>query len=244
VHGYKVSMRDQLLSADFVYLSAAINAKLDNLLESWIAEREANQESNRLTQDGSPRERILGQLREQEEAVDNIFGVRRKRPKRQISAREQAEAERKAEEARARSASRRKRKKKKRLSFDYAFDAQMVKLIVATVVALGAIGFVLTQVGAVEVGTPPETLVGKQIAEVSPLLIRGILRGPEGKRQFDGLVHPTRWKKLDQRERADAAALIAKRLAARGVKTGMIKHRRGVAIQIEDGVAIFVESAP
>ncbi|MGD8858569.1 MAG: hypothetical protein PVI30_01060 [Myxococcales bacterium] len=244
VHGYKVSMRDQLLNADFVYLSAAINAKLDNLLEHWIGEREASHESNRLTQEGSPREQIMGQLREQEQAVDNIFGVKRQRPKRKVSAREKAETERRAAEGQAKAARRRKHKKKKLPRINIAFDAQLAKLIVATLLAVGAIGFVLTQTGAIEVSTPPKTLVGKQVHEISPMLVRGILRGPEGDRNIEALIHPDKWAKLNQREREDTSAYIAEQLAKRGVKSGKVTDGNGVVIQFEDGIAIFVESAP
>jgi hypothetical protein len=75
VHGYKVSMREHLLSPDFVYLSVAINAGLHNRVEEWIATAEHMHKSNQLTQ-GSPREQLARRLRDEEAAVGRIFGVK------------------------------------------------------------------------------------------------------------------------------------------------------------------------
>ena len=76
VHGYKVTMRELLLSPDFVYLSVAVNAGLHNRVEEWVAAMERVHKSNQLMQDGSPREHLARRLRDQEAAVADIFGVK------------------------------------------------------------------------------------------------------------------------------------------------------------------------
>jgi len=76
VHGYKVTMREQLLSPDFVYLSVAINTGLHNRVEEWIASMERVHNSSQLTQQGPAREQIAKRLRDEEAAVGRIFGVK------------------------------------------------------------------------------------------------------------------------------------------------------------------------
>jgi hypothetical protein len=76
VHGYKVTMRELLLSPDFVYLSVAINTGLHNRVEEWVAAMERVHKANQLTQDGSPREHLARRLRDEEAAVGRIFGVK------------------------------------------------------------------------------------------------------------------------------------------------------------------------
>jgi hypothetical protein len=76
VHGYKVSMRELILSPDFVYLSVAINVRLHNCVEKWIAAMERVHKSNQLTQDRSPRDQMTRRLRQAEDAVGSIFNVK------------------------------------------------------------------------------------------------------------------------------------------------------------------------
>jgi hypothetical protein len=78
VHGYKVSMREQLLSPNFVYLSVAINAQLHNQMEQWIASMERVHNTNQLKQESSPRERLTRRLRQADEAVSSIFNVKQR----------------------------------------------------------------------------------------------------------------------------------------------------------------------
>jgi hypothetical protein len=75
VLGYKVSMREQLMSPEFLYLSVAFNARLTNQIETWLSQESA---SVRVSADGSARDRLMRRLRDQQDEVDFTFGVRRR----------------------------------------------------------------------------------------------------------------------------------------------------------------------
>ncbi|MDD9939152.1 MAG: hypothetical protein OXT09_36530 [Myxococcales bacterium] len=233
VHGYKVSMRDQLLNADFLYLSAAINAKLHNLLETWIAEREEMHQANRLTREGSPREQIMGLLREQEETVDNIFGVKRQRPDRATGTKRE-----KGEDGKTKK--RKKKKKKAKKSLNIALDRTFAKVTILAAVILGVAGFLLVETEAVG-GPSLETVPTATLKKHSDIVLRAKIQNPGESGHVFLTLHNGKWKALGPRERSQAADDLLKIVKELGLKSGAAGVRESKPqVIISDGVVTNV----
>ena len=236
-HGYKVSMREQLLSAEFVYLSVTLNARLHNRLEEWIAARERLHDANQLTSDGAPRAQIMRKLRAQEEEVDASFGVKRLSP--------QAQRAEMGRESRSPQRAQERARESKRTSMQASStssDRSWIVYVVATLVALAAGGYVLVRTGMV--GAPEVVALDRgELARLSPQLVRGMLLGSGKDRKLRGWVQPKRWNALDRVDRQRAAEQLAKRLSDEGVSDAevMLLSPQLPIIEIDDGVILRVE---
>jgi hypothetical protein len=240
VHGYKVSMRDQLTSADFLYLSALLSARLHNRLEEWIAAKEKDRKANQLTQEGSPRERIMGLLREQEETVQSIFGaetaapakdapVKRAAPKKQAK---QASADRKKEEE--------KWKKRKAALAAKNEPPSVTKVAVLVGIIVVSALIVLRSTGNLTIQTRFLVEPAK-LRSFSPLLVRGFLE--DDGRTFYGDVKLGSWQGMDDQQRTAAAQELASKLAAAGVERAEIKAFHDTAIRIDAHLVSSVQQA-
>lgn len=244
VHGYRVSVRDQLLNPDFLYLSAALNADIENVLNGWIAELEKLHKANQLTREGSPRERIMALLHEQEEAVDNIFGVRRRRPPEvqsiAVAKAEEAQRRRQAEKRQQRRA-RRKARTQRRLLPDLGFDSQTLGFAALVLVILGAGAYIAWSTGAV--GAPTiEYIEDDHLASVSPVLARGLFKGEASEKTLEGAVLDKVWEELSPTDKQEAAERLGRLLAKRDVREARVTrvYDGTPVITIRDGLVVYV----
>jgi hypothetical protein len=236
-HGYKVTMRDQLLVPEFLYFSVVLNATIHNQLESWTSDLERLHSSHQLRPEGSPRERIMHELRTQEEAVENALGVKRRAPV--IAARQnaaEAESDQSAP-AKPKPKKREKKEKKKKKGdpwIEIVWDRNMITAVVSLVVILGVTGYLLTHTGAI--GKPAvHAMSGGELGQVSAILARGWILGSGEDRRLNGSIFANRWEPLDGRRRREEAEQIAAALAAQGIKSAEIKQGSTVVIRITDG---------
>ena len=236
-HGYKVSMREQLLSPEFVYLSVALNVQLHNRLEEWIKEREGLHDSNQLTSEGTPREQIMRRVRAQEDEVDASFGVRR----RSLSRLEAVRPESQRPKLQPLVESKRPLKARG-VGFAFAFDRSLVTLVIAAVVILGAGGSLMFSsglVGKIEV----VALDGKALARLSPVLIRGMYVGKGEARKLKGWALAKRWEQIEPRKRREAADQLAKTLSVENVRDAEVRllSNQKPVIEIVRGTVTLVQ---
>lgn len=239
VHGYKVSMRDQLLAPEFVYLSVLINAAVHNRLEAWIADHERLYRGNQLTSEGSPREQIMRRVREAEDAVDDLFSVKRRGPV-------QARAGEPAKPAPAPAKKKGKEKKQKKLrgllpELDIVVDRQL-KMLIGSLVVIVATGITIAfQTGAIG-KQELRALEDGEIAGISPLLASAWIAGSGDTSRLDAIIRDTDWQALDARKRTVEAERISKLLMSRQVPYAEIVDRDGgKVISIEKGFVSYVK---
>jgi hypothetical protein len=231
VHGYKVSSRDQLLSPEFVYLSVLINVAVHNRLETWIGSMARLYDSHQLTSEGAPREHVMRRLRDQEEAIDDSFGVKRRTP---------LQARRSEPPKPVAPAKRTKPKKKAQQRFEIVFDRQFTMLALSVLVTLSSGIYLAFKTGAVG-EEAMQALNADQLAQISPVLARGWILGSGTSRHFDGSVVRARWTALDARRRMDQAEHVTKVLHGKGIKNAKIAGPEGRVIEIHDGLVSFVQ---
>lgn len=237
-HGYKVSMREQLLSPEFLYLSVSLNVTLYNKLEEWIAERERLHDSNQLTSDGTPRQQIMSRLHAQEAEVDASFGVRR----RSVGRLEAVRPESHRPQVEALVESQRPAKLSRGLSFGFAVDRSFIALIVAALVVIGAgtsLLFTTGVVGKVQV----KALDGKALDHLSPLLVRGVYLGKAETRKLKAWTTAKRWEAIEPRKRSEAADQLAKTLSVENVPNAdvLLLSNQQPVITIERGTVTLVQ---
>jgi hypothetical protein len=232
-HGYKVTMRDQLLVPEFLYFSVVLNATVHNRLEAWISDLERLHSSNQLRQEGSAREQIMRGLRAQEEAVESALGVKRRPPA--MAARPELAKSDAGENASEKPRPKKKEKKKKaRARIEIVWDRNMITAVVSLVVILGVTGFLLNHTGVV--GKPAvHAMTTGELKQVSSLLARGWIRGSGDERRLNGSIFANGWERLEARRRREEADRIASVLGAQGIKNAEITQGSTVIIRISDG---------
>ena len=236
VHGYKVSMRDQLLLPEFAYLSVLVDAQVHNRLEGWIADRERLHRGNQLTAEGSPREQIMRRVRDAEDAVDDLFSVKRR-------AQTQTRTEAAKPAAPAKKNSKEKSSSRRRFlpEIDIVVDRQLVLLAGSLLVIAVAATYIAFQVGAV--GVPEVRVVqAEEAAQLSSLLARCWIRGSGSSSLLDATIRESAWHALDGRRRQQEAEHLAKALASRKIPSAVVKDNRGgKVITVEKGFATYVQ---
>jgi hypothetical protein len=237
-HGYKVSMREQLLSPEFLYLSVSLNVTLYNKLEEWIAERERLHDSNQLTSDGTPRQQIMGRLHAQEAEVDASFGVRRKSSGRIEAVRPESHRPR----VEALIESQRAPKGGGGFTFGFALDRSFIALIVAVLVVIGAGTSLLFTTGLVG-KVPVKALDVKALQHLSPLLVRGAYVGKGDDRKLKAFTLTKRWEAIEPRKRSEAADELAKTLSLENVHDAdvLLLSNQQPVITIERGTVTLVQ---
>jgi hypothetical protein len=231
-------MREQLLSAEFLYLSVSLNVTLYNKLEAWIAESERLHDSNQLTSDGTPRQQIMGRLRAQEAEVDASFGVRRRSVGRLEAVRPESHRPRIEALVESKPAP----KISSGLSVGVALDRSFIALLVAVVVAIGAgtsLLFTTGVVGKVQV----KALDGKALEHLSPLLVRGVYLGKGEARKLRAWTIAKRWAAIEPRKRSEAADQLAKTLSLENVPDAqvLLLSNQKPVITIERGTVTLVQ---
>jgi hypothetical protein len=235
-HGYKVTMRDQLLVPEFLYFSVVLNATVHNRLEAWISDLERLHNSNQLRQEGSAREQIMRGLRAQEEAVESALGVKRRPP---VATARPEPATSDADESAPAKPKPKKKEKKAQARVEIAWDRNMITAVVSLVVILGVTGFLLNHTGVV--GKPVvHAMTTGELQQVSPLLARGWIRGSGDERRLSASIFGHGWELLEARRRREEADRIASVLAAQGIKSAEITQGSTVVIRITDGYAAEV----
>jgi hypothetical protein len=230
VHGYKVSMRDQMSSPEFVYLSVLINSEIQNRLETWATDLERLHDSNQLISEGSPRDQLLRRFREQQEAVDDIFGGKQRAP---------AQAKQPIDPPKTpikKAKPKREEKRRSRLEW----NRQLVLLVTSTVLILASGGYIAWQTGVVG-GEEVRALEPAELERLSSVLGPGWIKGSGAHRRFEGSIVRRRWLPLDSRRRMDQAVQMAKVLAGLGIKNARVTMTGGIAIEIRDGLVSYVE---
>lgn len=235
VHGYKVSMREQLLCPDFVYVSVAINAQLENCIEQWVHSVERLHNANQLTQEGSPREQIQRRLRQEEDAVANIFGAKA-RP-----APAQGRVEPRRKEGDAKKPAKPKKKKKSRKAIAFNFDWRMARAALMLLVILGAGTYLAFETGVVTTAQR-SGIESDKLKAISPLIVRAVVNGSGSNRAFEGLVRRPAWRRLQPDQRRAAADEIAQGLSQLGIKKGRIVAGKTKVIEIEQGLVSYVQA--
>jgi hypothetical protein len=239
VHGYKVSMREQLLSPSFVYLSVAINARLHNRMEQWIASMERVHNTNQLTQEGSPREQLTRRLREADDAVNSIFNVKLRTapaPVARIDSKAPPQELKKTPS---------KRVPKKAAKLGIGMNRRLLALLVMLAIILGSGGYLAYRTGLVTLEERRD-VPAKQLKQISPLIFRSFVTGAGKDQRFEGVMNRPVWRKMSPTERREEADRIAGALRKMGIDKGVVFAGNTKVIEINDGLVVnaLYEGAP
>lgn len=256
VHGYKISMRDQATSPEFLYLSIALDVEIHNRIEAWIAGIEGSQKANQLSQGGSPREVVLAKLRAQEQAVQAVFsGYRhpKERATQSLGAKpptpdaKDAKDTAKKDAAKREAAKREATQKKARKAMSGADALREVMrqqtLRLATVVGLALVagGSLLLSTGVVEVSTSSDRMITEaERTTLSPVIEYAAL--VDGGKSLRGRVLERAWQPLNAREREHAAEQLRKNMATLGISHAELLAYKTPAIRIENGIITLIDT--
>ena len=219
VHGYKVSMHDQITHPEFLYLCVAVNVEIHNRLLSWSAKAGTDGKRGAATTGLPQLSELLGQLRAQEQQVQGVFANFRK----PVSSGAPAQSGHKGKNKR-----------------------QKVKDTPALLPAVGAALFLLTTLaanlyvlGVIHFSNPPKLLSQTEAQALSPLLVRASL-DPSHK-QLSGMLSRKDWLRMAPRERRAKAEELAVKLKSQGVTQAELFAYRTRAIQIDFGSVVYVD---
>jgi hypothetical protein len=244
-HGYKVSMRDQLLHPDFLYLSVEFSAAVENRLEEWIGQFDAAHVPGQLAPVSETREGIRRLLEEQERAVDQIFGAmqtapgktgpagtdapeRRPPPRRTTP---EPKTETLAETIAA------------RLPVHVEMSRETAVFAGLAAVILVVFGWVLSTTGAVTISEETWTpLTTPELQAYCPILISGYLVTDGSDRKLDASVSDQVWAKLAANARMEAANTLARSLRNASIPEANVRtHRARVpVVEIKGGNVLRV----
>lgn len=233
VHGYKVSMREQLLSPNFVYLSVAINTRLHNRIEQWIGSMERMYNANQLKQEGTPREQLTRRLREADDAVASIFNVK----PRGVPAPVTSLVPRVDSKAPGIESKRPKAKAAKKKARGTGFDGRLIQLLIVLAVILGSGGYLALQMGLVKLDERHD-LPAAQLKQLSPRIFRSFVTGQGKSQRFEGVMNRPDWRKLSPTERREEAERIASGLRRLGIHKGVVLAGNTKVIEINDGLVV------
>jgi hypothetical protein len=230
LHGYKISMRDQITCPEFLYLCTAIQVELHNRMLAW----------SRL---GAPSAGALrSQLEAQQRAAEEVF-TNFRRP-RSATAGKSSPRPAPAKEAMPQPVPARRKKRKKRADSaeDDATDyGPWIKVAgLALVIAICGT-WVFYDLGMFSIGTPPTTVSSTDLQQLSPLLIRATF-APRT-HQLEGLIQRPAWSRLSKQERRALAAELAAKLKAKNIPNAKIFAYTSTVITIEFSTVVFVDEA-
>jgi hypothetical protein len=230
VHGYKISMRDQITCPEFLYLSAAMHVELHNRLLAW-------------SRSGTPSANSLrAQLQSQQRAAEEVFSNFR-RPRSTPAAKSSPRpAPAPANEALPRPArARAKKRKPAEKNAERAVIGSWIKLAGLVLAIVLSSASLLYSAGAFQIGTPPVQLTGPQLQRLSPLLLRATIF--RGQHRLDGLVSRPAWHRLSKQERRAVAAELAAQLKRQNIPNARILGYKSPVIQIEFSTVVFVDES-
>jgi hypothetical protein len=234
LHGYKISMRDQITCPEFLYLSAALQVELHNRMLDWC-------------RSGSPTWQALQrELAQQQTAAEDVFG-NFKRPRSTPAAKASPPPQQPSKDAQPQPqpVPARRKRKRKRVSDSAQLAPErrkaMLKMAAASVVIVLSLAFSLHSAGILEFSSPPAVLTTQQLENISPLLVRGILN--EHTKKLDGLVARAVWVRLSKAERRAAAADLATKLKQMGISNANVLAYKTPVIQIEFDTVVFLDES-
>ena len=245
VHGYKVSMREHLLSPEVVYRTALFEARLHNHLERWIAERA------REAQDGEPieasalRMQLRASLRAERDDVDQSLGAKAK-PRTSLSplpapmpgvALRQTQPGRKRAAAAAQATQTLVRRRRMRVALDRGLLIALSTLLVVSV------AFVVVRQTGMASEASIRKLTREEMPALSPLLVLGDVRTLDDDQSLHGWISGTRWRALDPVQRRDAAEELAQKLLAAKIQSADLFDNATRVIVIRNGMLISAAGA-
>jgi len=238
VHGYKVSMREQLLSPSFVYLSVAINTRLHNRMEQWIASMERVHNTNQLKQEGSPRERLTRRLRDADDAVSSIFNVK---PRTAPALVARVDSKAPSPELKKTPSKRAPKKAKSGVGM----DRRVIQLLFLLTIMLGSGGYLAYRTGFIKLEERRD-VPAKQLKQISPLVFRSFVTGTGKAQRFEGVMNRPVWRKMTPTERREEAERIAVALRKMGINKAVVLAGNTKVIEINDGLVVnaLYEGAP
>ncbi|HET6334285.1 MAG TPA: hypothetical protein VFG30_13775 [Polyangiales bacterium] len=226
LHGYKISMRDQITCPEFLYLCAAVHVELHNRLLAW-------------SRSGTPSAASLdAQLQTQQRAAEEVFSSFR-RPRSTPAAKSSPRPAPSKEALPQPAASRRKKRKRAAKSVEKPSVGVWLKLAGLSLVIVLSTTWLLYTTGVFQVGTPPAALSSPQLLHLSPLLLRATLSPRQ--HQLDGLVSRPAWQRLSKHERRAAAADLAAKLKQKNIPNARIVAYKAPVITIEFSTVVFVD---
>lgn len=236
LHGYKISMRDQVTCPEFLYLSAALHVELHNRMLAWASS-------------GNPSWQTLRQqLQAQQSAAEDVFANFRKprsTPAAKASPRP-APAPAAAKEAQPQPvpAARKKKKRKaavKETGLDATQRAAWLKVGALALVIVLSGSALLFQSGAVEIGTPLVVLDEAKLHEFSPLLVRGTI--DRRQHRLTAWLSRSDWSRLSKQQRQAAAAELSAQLKEKGLQHAQVLAYKSPVMQIEFLTVVNVDEA-
>lgn len=255
LHGYKISMRDQIASPEFLYLCAALDAEIYNRLVAW-------------SQAGTPSLQALeSKLQAQKRAAEEVFSNFR-RPKGALvpaqpspqpppqgtlprdrdkpATRERLgsrakDKERAAPEGPPAKPQRRAQRRSKSGAVPESSARSAWKLAALLVVIVASLGSVTLTSGLLQLSPPPTVLTQQQLERLSPLLVSGTLLD-QGKR-LEGMVARPQWSRLSRAQRRERAYELAANLKAMGVHDAQIRAHRQPVVVIEYDTVVQIDGS-
>jgi hypothetical protein len=230
LHGYKISMRDQVTCPEFLYLSAALHVELHNRLIAWSRAS------------GPALAALRSQLQGQQRSAEDVFTNFRRPRSSQPSAAASSPRPAPAKEALPQPVPpRRKKRKPPPPTSDKPNTMIWVKLAVLALVIVISGASTLYTSGMIQVGTRPTLLSSAQLQTLSPLLLRATVSEPH--HRLDGLVSRPAWKALEKRERRALAADLATKLKQMNIPNAQIMGYKSPLIQIEYSTVVYVDES-
>jgi hypothetical protein len=231
LHGYKISMRDQITCPEFLYLCAALQVELHNRMLDWCSS-------------GTPTWQALQQeLAQQRTSAEEVFG-NFKRP-RSTPAAKSSPRPQPSKDAMPQAVPQRRKRKRKRRSDPAQGDPErrkvIAKLVVASLVIVLSAASALHSAGVVQIGTPPSVLTTQQLQELSPLLVRATVN--QRSKTLEGLISRPAWLRMTKTERQAAATDLAAKLKRMGVPNARVLAYKTPVIQIEFDTVVYVDES-
>jgi len=234
VHGYKVSMHDQITNPEFLYLCVATNVEIHNRLCSWSSKAapDGKQDGKHSATAGAAASAaptlaaLQAQLRAQEQAVQAVFANFRK----PIAS---------GPPAAAPATTKKHAKAKRERAYTAGGSSSVLRFVAAAVLLSLALGANLYTSGVLSFSEAPTNLSSAELHALSPLLLRATLKAK--RTHLEGLLSRPAWRRLEPRERRTAAAALAKKLSDLGVLHAEIFAFRTRAIEIDFGTVVYVD---
>jgi hypothetical protein len=221
VHGYKVSMHDQITNPEFLFLCVAMNVEIHNRLHSWSS-------SNALASSAPALGTLQAQLRGQESAVQGVFANFRK----PIASSPPVAAPPAAK----------KPARPKTLRMPAIEGAtSTLRVVAAAVLVVVVLTTNLYVSGALRFEEPVISVAAAELHALSPLLVRASMNAKHTR--FDGLLSRPAWYRLRPEERRTMAAALAQKLFKLGVRDAVVFAYKTRAIEIHFGTLVYVDDA-
>ena len=238
LHGYKVSMREHLLSPEFIYLSVLVEVRLHNRLQRWIASQERLHDKNQLKAEGTPRKHMLRRLEMERDDVDGRLGGKT----RFLGAGAITDEAPTPPPQKRRAAQPDRPSALQRFLSNLQLDRSMALGVGALLLIVGSALFVGSTLGVVG-GTEIRSLTPQELPEVSPLLTGGLVEGSGDAQKLRGWLASKRWTALNPRSRYQAADTMARKLSAKGIQHADVYSGSTLAIVIKSGTLVSAEGA-